>query len=84
MAKPRVGFYCWAGPDTIRMINLKFFNPGIDKESIMGSYEYDYLAQLKETFGVTDFWAMYSWGFSNRSERKQREFLIERIPTLKS
>lgn len=79
----RVGYYCWAGPGTIRMINLKYFNPKIDKDSLLKSYDYDYLANIKKIFGITDFWATYSWGFSNEREQSDREFLINRVDNFK-
>ncbi len=81
--KDRVGFYCWAGPDTIRMIKLKFFNPKIDEKSLMSSYDLDYLTILKEKFGITDFWASYSWGFSTQSEKAQHEFTISKLENFK-
>jgi hypothetical protein len=33
----RIGYYCWAGPGTIRMIKVKYFNPRIDEKSLMTS-----------------------------------------------
>ena len=83
MTKDRVGFYSWAGPDTIKMIQLKFFNPKIDSKSILASYDYEYLKKAKEIFGITDFWGMYSWGFANESEKQQRDFLISKIENFK-
>src|SRR5258708_11865462 len=79
----KIGFYCWAGPGTVRMIDLKYFNPKINKDSLMGSYEYDYLKEIKEKFGVTDFWASYSWGFSKNKEKEDRKFLLDRIDNFK-
>lgn len=75
----RVGYYCWAGPGTVRVIRVKYFYPRIDVNSLMSSYDYDYLARVKELFGVTDFWATYSWGFSDETEREDHEFLIRRL-----
>ncbi|MEP7103985.1 MAG: putative glycoside hydrolase [Candidatus Dojkabacteria bacterium] len=79
----RVGYYCWAGPDTIRMTNLKFFNPKIDIGSLMKSYDYEYLAKVKEIFNITDFWASYSWGFSEKSEQEQYDFLLSKLDNFK-
>lgn len=79
----RIGYYCWAGPGTIRMIKLKYFNPPVDEDSLMSSYDYGYLSQVKEKFGVTDFWATYSWGFSEETEAVDRQFLIDRIGNFK-
>jgi hypothetical protein len=70
----RTGFYCWAGPGTIRMIKLKFFNPKIDRHSLMHSYDYNYLSKAKELFGITDVWATYSWGFSPETEKEDYKF----------
>ena len=52
----RIGFYCWAGFGTERIIKTKYFNPKIDKESLFKSYDYDYLSKVKEIFGITDAW----------------------------
>lgn len=81
--KDRVGYYCWAGPGTIRMLNMKFFNPKIDINSLMSSYDYDYLAKVKDKFGVTDFWATYSWGFSPEVEKEDYEFLLSKLDNFK-
>jgi hypothetical protein len=79
----RIGYYCWAGPGTIRMIKVKYFNPRIDEKSLLSSYEYDYLARVRDLFGITDFWATYSWGFSDKTEQEDRQFLIERVENFK-
>lgn len=84
MNEQRVGFYCWAGPGTERMINLKFFNPRIDHDSLMSSYDLDYLFELKTKFGVTDFWATYSWGFSPEVEAEDYKFLVDRAKNFES
>lgn len=47
----RIGYYCWAGENTARMIRTKYFKPQIDENSLMYSYEYDYLKDLKEKVG---------------------------------
>jgi len=75
----RIGYYCWAGPGTVRMLNLKYFNPKIDINSLMSSYDYDYPAKVKEKFAITDFWATYSWGFSDENEIEDRKFLLDRV-----
>jgi len=79
----RIGYYCWAGPGTIRMIRVKYFTPRIDEQSLMTSYDYDYLAKAKELFGITDFWATYSWGFSDKTEQEDRSFLLDRLDNFK-
>lgn len=83
MNKESIGYYCWAGPGTVRMLNTKYFNPKIDLESLNRSYEYDYLAEVKEKFGVTDFWATYSWGFSEETEREDYDFILSRLDNFK-
>jgi hypothetical protein len=79
----RVGYYCWGGPGTIRMIHVKFFNPRIDEESLMTCYDYDYVARVQELFGVTDFWVTYSWGFSDETEEEDRRFVLDRLDNFK-
>ena len=79
----RVGFYCWAGPGTIAMLRLKYFNPPINESSFLTSYDQDYLWEVKKTFGVTDFFAMYSWGFSDEFESADREFILSRLANFK-
>ena len=56
------------------MIKLKFFNPKIDRHSLMHSYDYNYLSKAKELFGITDVWATYSWGFSPETEKEDYKF----------
>lgn len=74
-----VGYYCWAGPGTIRMIKEKFFNPKINESDLMNSYSYDYLAQIKDVFNVTDFWATYSWGFNESVEQEDYDFFLQNL-----
>lgn len=83
MSDSRVGLYLWGGPGTIRMIRLKFFDPAIDEASVMRCYDYDYLARMRDTFGITDVWATYSWGFSDEREIEDRAFLISKIDNFK-
>lgn len=82
-AQQRVGFYCWGGPGTIRMTKVKYFNPRIDEASMMSCYDYDYLARAQELFGITDVWATYSWGFSDRTEEEDHRFLLDRLDNFK-
>ena len=46
---------------------------------MLASYDYDYLARIKDIFGVTDFWAMYSWGFNDETEKPDREFFLSKL-----
>jgi hypothetical protein len=80
---PRAGIYYWAGPGTIRMIRLKFFDPPIDEEGLMRSYDPDMLQELQSKLGVTDAWVTYSWGFSDETEREDRTFLRSRLENFK-
>jgi hypothetical protein len=66
------------------MINLKYFNPSIDHKSLMESYEDEYIKKVKGVFGITDFWASYSWGFSDKRESEDRDFLLKRIKNFKN
>lgn len=80
---PRAGIYYWAGPGTIRMIRLKFFDPPIDEEGLMHSYDHDVLQELQSKLGITDAWVTYSWGFSEETEREDREFLRSKLENFK-
>jgi hypothetical protein len=79
----RVGFYCWAGPGTIRMINLKYFNPPINSKSLMQSYDSEYLTKAQRLFGLTDAWVTYSWGFAEETEKEDRGFILSRLENFK-
>lgn len=78
-----VGFYCWAGPGTIRMLDTKYFNPEVNEASVMSSYQPEYLHAIKNTLGVTDIWATYSWGFNKETEQPDRAFLLDRLSHFK-
>jgi hypothetical protein len=79
----RIGYYCWGGPGTVRMIEVKYFNPRIDIHSLMTCYDYDYVARVKDLFDVTDFWVTYSWGFNDETEEEDRRFIIDRLDNFK-
>jgi hypothetical protein len=61
------------------MIETKFFSPRIDEKSLMESYDYDYIAKAQEVFGITDFWATYSWGFHPSIEQEDYDFILSRL-----
>lgn len=82
-ASAKVGYYCWAGPGLERMTQLKFFNPKIDRDSLYTAYDYDHLARVQETFGITDCWVTFSWGFSDETEAPDREFIVSRLENFK-
>ncbi|GAB4526771.1 MAG: hypothetical protein OHK0046_43830 [Anaerolineae bacterium] len=83
LEEERIGFYLWGGPGTIRMTYVKYFNPRFDEQSILGCYEPDYLAKAKDLFGITDCWVSYSWGFSDETEREDRQFILNRLENFK-
>src|SRR5512145_311730 len=76
---PRAGVYCWAGPGTERMIRLKYPQHKVDLWSLWHSYDADQLCQAKEKLGITDAWVSYSWGFSERTEQADYEFLRQHL-----
>jgi hypothetical protein len=65
------------------MTKLKFFDPKIDRKSLMESYDFGYLSRMKEIFGITDVWATYSWGFSEEREKEDYEFLLSKVENFK-
>lgn len=77
--KSRIGFYLWGGPGTVRITQVKYFNPRFDMDSMMRCYDYDYLARAKDLFGITDCWVTYSWGFSDEVEQEDRRFILDRL-----
>lgn len=79
MQKKSVGYYCWAGPGTIRMIHTKFFSPKINEQSLLESYDYDYIARTQDILGVTDYWVTYSWGFHPNIEKEDYSFILSRL-----
>lgn len=79
----RVGYYCWGGPGTIRMIKVKYFKPRIDHQSLLTCYDYEYITNVKDRFDVTDFWVTYSWGFSDQTEQEDRDFIVRRLDNFK-
>ncbi len=81
---PRAGLYYWAGPGTVRMTNLKFFNPAIDEAAFERAYDKSVLETLQSTLGLTDAWVTYSWGFSDRTEREDRQWLRARLPNFQA
>lgn len=78
-----VGFYCWAGPATIRMTKTKYFDPVIDEPSMMESYDLEYIQEAKKKLGITDFWATYSWGYNSATEKQDYAFLLSKLPNFK-
>lgn len=83
MSLERVGFYHWGGPGTIRINEVKYFNPKHDIDSLMRCYDYDYLARAQELFGITDVWVTYSWGFNDQTEAQDHRFILDRLDNFK-
>jgi hypothetical protein len=79
----RVGLYSWAGPGTERIIKIKYFSPKIDRESLFHAYDFEYLKKLQDTFGITDAWISYSWGFSESKEKVDYAFTLNRLQNFK-
>ncbi len=79
----KVGFYSWAGPGTARILKTKYFDPKINIQSLKSSYDYDYLKKAKKTFGITDAWVSYSWGFSDKHEQEDYHFILTRLKNFK-
>lgn len=73
--------YAWGGPGTVRLIQTKYHQPQIDKESFLKIYSQPYLSRAKQLFGVTDVWATYSWGFSDEVEEEDYAFIRASLPT---
>lgn len=80
----RVGLYAWAGPGTIRLLQTKYHNPKIDRESFLSLYEPKYLDRAKQLFGVTDMWVTFSWGFSDVTETEDRAYIVSRLSHFKA
>jgi hypothetical protein len=65
------------------MTKTKYFDPLIDEASMGGSYELDYILEAKEKLGITDFWATFSWGYNQKTEQEDYDFLLERLPNFR-
>ncbi len=75
----RVGVYYWAGPGTVRMIELKYPGVRVDVESYMRAYDEGVVEAMVDKLGITDAFLSYSWGFGEETEREDREYLEERL-----
>lgn len=73
------GMYNWAGPGTIRMIQLKYPGHRIDYTSLMNAYEPHQLEAAKGRLSVTDAWVTYSWGFNEQTEQADYQFIRQRL-----
>lgn len=82
--KQRRGLYAWGGPGTIDLIRTKYHSPHVDEASFLTLYDKDILSNIQECFGITDLWMTYSWGFSNKREKKHRAFAEEKLPNTNS
>lgn len=75
--------YAWGGPGTIRILKTKYHNPEIDVDSYLQLYQPEFLATAKKVLGVTDMWVTYSWGYSEKTEKEDREFIISKLLNFK-
>lgn len=80
MNQQRVGIYAWGGPGTLRLLRTKYFSPRIDETSFLSLYEPETLQYFRDTYGVTDAWVTFSWGFSDEQEAEDRAFILEKLP----
>lgn len=76
----RRGGYAWGGPATIELLKTKYFSPHIDEKSFLQLYEKKTLSKIQKTFGITDMWVTYSWGFSHQKEQEQYAFIRQKLP----
>lgn len=77
------GLYYWAGPGTARMIKLKFPGAVIDQSSLMTSYDLPVLQNAKRVLGTTDAFVTFSWGFSEKTEKEDYEFVRSKLENFK-
>lgn len=80
----RVGLYAWGGPGTVRLLNTKYHAPRVDEASFMTLYDLPFLREAQHKLGVTDMWVTYSWGFSDATERQDRQFILDRLPNFQA
>ncbi len=80
----QVGLYAWGGPGTVRLLETKYHAPRIDEASFMRLYDAPFLRQARQKLGVTDMWVTYSWGFSDQTEREDRQFILDRLPNFQA
>lgn len=73
--------YAWGGPGTIRLLRTKYHDPQIHEESFLDLYTEKSLLQAKSVFELSDVWVSYSWGFSDSTEKEDREFIKKKLPT---
>ncbi len=76
----KAGIYNWAGPGTIRMVDLKYPRSKIDHHSLSNAYNYQNLKAAQEVCQITDSWVTYSWGFSPETEAEDYRFLRKKLP----
>jgi len=79
----KIGLYLWGGPGIIDLLKVKYPNPKIDIEEHWQAYDDQYLAKAKNILGVTDLWVTFSWGFSDYNERHHRQFIKDKLSSIK-
>lgn len=80
----RVGLYHWGGPGTLRMNEVKYYGVKHDEASVLGCYDRDYLSRAVDLFSLTDIWVSYSWGFSDKTEQEDYDFVLSRLDDMKT
>ncbi len=75
----RSALYAWGGPGTVRLLKTKYFSPKVHQQSFCDIYQPDFLKKARQIFGTTDMFVTYSWGFSDKTEREDRAFILSRL-----
>lgn len=79
----RVGLYAWGGPGTTDLLKVKYHHPRINEKSFNEIYSESFLTNARQVLGVTDLWMSFSWGFSDQTEVRHRQFVREQLSTVK-
>lgn len=79
MVGQKSAIYCWAGPGTKRIIELKYPHHQINTASLFGSYEKKQLMAAKERLQISDAFVSYSWGFSTETEQEDYRFTLSKL-----
>ena len=80
MPHQRAGLYAWGGPGTTRLLHTKYFSPNVDTDSFLTLYDFATLKKLQDALQLTDVWATASWGFGDKKEQEDWQFLLDRVP----
>lgn len=74
--------YAWGGLATINLLRTKYHSPRINTSSFLHLYDRDTVVKAIKVFDCSDIWMSYSWGFSDKTEQKDRDFAISKIKDL--